>query len=147
MFYRLLYTVSLYLFICILLPLPTPCSLHHQIIIVIISILICTLFTCQYQNLAYYTNLLRGKGNGISTATQGNLTLDQKTASSHLLWLLQAHSLEDRRRDIAEDTVGLLQGPAFGGVGHDEGNFVGCVGGLGLAVFEFHFFGVAVIYN
>jgi hypothetical protein len=81
----------------------------------------------------------------IGDATQGNLTLNQKTVPRHLPWLLQAHSLEDRGGDVTENTVGLLQAPAFGRVGHDEGDFVGCVGGLGFAIFEFHFFGVSGI--
>ena len=61
----------------------------------------------------------------------------------HLLWLVQAHSLENRRRNVSENTICLLETPAFRRVGHDEGYFVGCVRGLGFAVFEFHFFGIA----
>ena len=74
---------------------------------------------------------------------QGNLTLYQKALPRHLLRLLQAHNLENRRRNVTEDAVRLLQTPAFGCVGHDEGDFVGCVRGLGLSVSEFHFFGVS----
>ena len=80
-------------------------------------------------------------------ATRGILTLDQKALARHLLWLLQAHGFENRGSDISEHAVGLLETPALGGVGHDEGDFVGGMGGLGLAVFEFHFFGVSTHRN
>jgi len=62
--------------------------------------------------------------------------------ASHLSWLLESHCLEDRGCDVAEDTVFLLEAPSFRCVGHDEGDFVGGVRGLWLAVFELHFFGV-----
>lgn len=76
--------------------------------------------------------------------TQGDLTLNKKRASSHLLWLLQTHGFENRRGDITKYSVCLLETPSFGGVGHDEGDFVSCVRCLWLAVFEFHLFGISV---
>jgi hypothetical protein len=82
------------------------------------------------------------KGSSLA-AMKGSLTLNQKTVASHLLWLLQAHSLENRRRNVTKDAVGLLKTPALGRVGHDKWNFVGCVRGLGFPVCEFHFFGVS----
>lgn len=72
-----------------------------------------------------------------------DLTLDEETVTSHFLGLGQAHSLENRRCDITQNAVCLLQAPALGGVGHDEGDLVGCVRSLWLAVCELHFFGVA----
>ena len=71
-----------------------------------------------------------------------DLTLDKKTVPSHFFWLGQAHSLENRRCDVTEDTVCLLQAPALGCVGHDEWDLVGGVRGFWLSVWEFHFFRV-----
>lgn len=76
--------------------------------------------------------------------SQRCLRLDQKTAAGHLLGLLNAHSSQNRGCNISENTAFLLQAPAFGGIGHDEGDFVDGVGGLGLALLVEHFFGVTV---
>ena len=72
-----------------------------------------------------------------------NLTLDEETVSSHLFWLLKAHGLEDGGCNISKDAIFLLETPALGCVRHNEGDFVGGVGGLWLAVFKFHFLGIA----
>lgn len=82
----------------------------------------------------------------INVAIQRNarfLTLNQKTAASHFRRLLQAHSLEDRRGDITKDAIGLCQAPALGCVGHDEGDLVGSVRGLGLAIGKLHLLGIS----
>ncbi len=86
-------------------------------------------------------------GEQASISTQGSiLTLQKETAASHLFWLLETHGLEDRGCDVSENTVVLLEGPALGGVGHDEWYLVSCVGSLWLAVFEFHFFSISTPY-
>ena len=80
----------------------------------------------------------------ICTQNQRCLRLDQKTAAGHLLRLLNAHCSQNCRRNISKNTIFLLQAPAFRGIGHDEGDFVDGVGGLGLALLVEHFFGVTV---
>ena len=73
----------------------------------------------------------------------GHLSLDKQRSAGHLLGLVETHDGEDSRGDVAEDTVGLLEGVAFGGVGHDEGNLVEGVGGLGTLLLVEHLLGVA----
>lgn len=70
---------------------------------------------------------------------------DQQAAASHLLGNWQAHGGKHSRGNIAEDSLLLLQTPALGGVGHDEGHLVGGVRRLGLAIGELHLLGVAVV--
>ena len=71
------------------------------------------------------------------------LSLDKQRRAGHLLGLVETHDCEDSGSDIAEDTVGLLERVAFGGVGHDEGNLVESVGGLGALLLVEHLLGVA----
>lgn len=73
----------------------------------------------------------------------GHLGLDKQRSASHLLGLVETHDCEDSRGDVAEDTIGLLERVAFGGVGHDEGNLVEGVGGLGALLLVEHLLGVA----
>lgn len=73
----------------------------------------------------------------------GNLSLDQKRLAGHLLGLVETHDLEDGGGDVAEDAVGLLERIALGGVGHDEGDLVEGVGGLGALLLVEHLLGVA----
>lgn len=68
----------------------------------------------------------------------------QKTPSPHLLGLFQPHSLQNRRRYIAQNPILVPERPLRRGVCHDEGDFVGSVGCFGSALFVEHFFGVAV---
>lgn len=49
--------------------------------------------------------------------------LDQKTLASHVLGLRESHSSKNGGRNVSEDGLGcVLQAPALGGVGHDEGD-------------------------
>lgn len=73
---------------------------------------------------------------------QGNLCPDKKALSGHLFGLLNAHGGKDSWGDITQDTVLLLEAPALGGIGQDEGHLVGSVRGLGLALLVEHLFGV-----
>lgn len=60
-----------------------------------------------------------------------HLSLDKERGTSHLLGLVKTHDREDSGSDVTKDTVGLLEGEALGSVGHDEGDLVQGVGGLG----------------
>lgn len=73
------------------------------------------------------------------------LSLLEERLASHLLGLGQAHGREDGGGDVTQDTLVVLEAPALGVVGHDEGHLVGGVAGLGLAVGELHLLGVAVV--
>lgn len=64
--------------------------------------------------------------------------------AGHLLGLGQTHNGEDGGRNVTEDTVSLLEAEILGGVGHDEGDLVGGVRGLGLALLVEHLLGVTV---
>ena len=70
------------------------------------------------------------------------LGLDQQVLTGHLLGLLDAHGSENGRRNITQDTA-LLEAPAFRGVGHNEGNLVKGVGGLGGTLLVEHLLGVS----
>lgn len=73
-----------------------------------------------------------------------NLCLDQEALAAHLLGLFNAHGSKDRWCDITKNTlVTLLEAPALGGVGQDEGNLVQGVGGLWCTLFVDHFLGVS----
>ena len=52
--------------------------------------------------------------------------------------------MKQSRRHVAQHAVFLLQAPASGSIGHNEGDLVGGVGGLGLAFLVEHFFRVSV---
>lgn len=67
-----------------------------------------------------------------------DLRLDQKTPAPHLLGLFDAHGVEDGGCNVSKDTLLLLEAPALRGVGKDEGNLVGRVGGLGSALLVEH---------
>ena len=73
------------------------------------------------------------------------LSLDKEVVASHLLGLRKTHSRKDSRSDITKDTALLLEAPALRSVGHDEGDLVGSMGGLGLAVRELHLLSVTVV--
>ena len=73
----------------------------------------------------------------------GHLGLDKQRGAGHLLGLVETHDCEDSGSDVAEDSVGLLERVAFGGVGHDEGNLVEGVGGLGTLLLVEHLLGVS----
>lgn len=73
------------------------------------------------------------------------LRLDQQTAAGHFLRLLDAHGSEEGGRNIAQDALLLLEAPALRGVGQDEGNPVGSVGGLGGSFFVDHLLGVSAV--
>jgi hypothetical protein len=70
------------------------------------------------------------------------LGLDKQVGTGHLLGLLDAHGGENGRRNITQDTA-LLEAPALRGVGHNEGNLVKGVGGLGGALLIDHLLGVS----
>jgi hypothetical protein len=73
----------------------------------------------------------------------GHLTLDEKAASCHLLWLRQAHRCKDGWCNITQDTISLLQTPALGCVGHDKWDLISGVGSLRLAICKLHLFGIS----
>ena len=63
-----------------------------------------------------------------------------------MLRLGQAHGGENCGSNIAQHGVaGVLEAPALGGVGHDEGDLVGGMASLGLAIGKLHLLGVAVV--
>lgn len=94
-----------------------------------------SIITMQRQNSEQFANLFR--------RWVGNLTLNQKTGSSHFLGLLQAHNIQNRWCNITQNTlICLLKRPALGRVCHNEWYFVGCVGCLRFAIGKFHFLGV-----
>lgn len=70
------------------------------------------------------------------------LGLDEQVGTGHLLGLLHAHGSENGRSNITQDTA-LLEAPALRGVGHNEGNLVKGVGGLGGALLVEHLLGVS----
>jgi hypothetical protein len=74
-----------------------------------------------------------------------SLRLDQQARTGHLLRLGKAHDGENGRGNITEDTVGLLEAVALGSVGHDEGNLVEGVRGLGGVLLVEHLLCVAVV--
>ena len=74
-----------------------------------------------------------------------SLSLDQQAGTSHLLRLGQTHDSKNSRGDITENTIGLLEAVALGGVGHDEGNLVESVRGLGGVLLVEHLLCVAVV--
>lgn len=73
------------------------------------------------------------------------LSLDQQAGTSHLLGLGQTHDSENSRGDITENTIGILEAVALGSVGHDEGDLVEGVRGLGGVLLVEHLLGVAVV--
>lgn len=79
------------------------------------------------------------------TFTYGKLDLglDQQTGTGHLLGLLDAHGCENGRCNITQDTV-LLKAPTLRGVGHNKGNLIKGVGGLGGTLLGEHLLGVSV---
>lgn len=74
-----------------------------------------------------------------------HLALDKKALAGHLLWLGKSHSCQNGWCNVSENTIEFLQGPALRGVGHDEWNRVGGVGGLWLAISKLHLLGVTII--
>lgn len=73
------------------------------------------------------------------------LGLHKERLASHVLGLGQTHGSENCGSDVTQNTLVILQAPALGVVGHDEGNLVGGVAGLGLAIGELHLLSVAVV--
>jgi hypothetical protein len=74
------------------------------------------------------------------TANVRYLTLNQESVASHLLGLIRAYCLENRRSHVPEHTLSCLgEAPALGWVGYDERYLVSSVGGLGLAIRELLF--------
>lgn len=76
-------------------------------------------------------------------ARKVSLVLDQEGVAGHLLWLGKTHGGKDRWRNIAKDTISLLQAPPLGRVSHDERDLVGGVGSLWISVWELHLLGVS----
>jgi hypothetical protein len=74
-----------------------------------------------------------------------SLRLDQQAGTSHLVRLGQTHDGENGRGNITEDTIGLLEAVALGSVGHDEGDLVESVRGLGGVLLVEHLLCVAVV--
>lgn len=56
------------------------------------------------------------------------LCFDKKAAAFHITGLLDAHNGKNSWCNVAQDTAGFLQAPAFGRISHDEGDLVGSVG-------------------
>lgn len=73
-----------------------------------------------------------------------HLSLDEQALAGHLSGLLDAHGSKDSRGDITQHTTVLGEAPALGGVGHNEGNEVGGVRGLGGSLLVEHLLGVAL---
>jgi hypothetical protein len=71
--------------------------------------------------------------------------LDQQAGTSHLLRLRQTHNCENGRGNITEDAVSLLEAVALGSVGHDKGDLVESVRGLGGVLLVEHLLCVAVV--
>ena len=78
------------------------------------------------------------------TFTYGKIYLrfDQQVGTGHLLGLLDAHGCENGRCNITQDTA-LLEAPALRGVGHNKGNLIKGVGGLGSTLLVEHLLGVS----
>ena len=81
----------------------------------------------------------------VTGLNQNPLSLDQQVGASHLLGLGQTHGSQDSGCNISQNAILLLQAPTLGGIGHDEGDLVGGVRGLGLAIGERHLLSVAVV--
>ncbi|KAG9527191.1 hypothetical protein KCV07_g538, partial [Aureobasidium melanogenum] len=73
------------------------------------------------------------------------LRLDQQAGASHLLGLIKTHDSKNGRSNISKDTVGLLEAVALGSVGHDKGNLVQGVRGLGSVLLVQHLLSVTVV--
>jgi hypothetical protein len=74
-----------------------------------------------------------------------SLGLDQQAGTSHLVGLGQAHDSKDGRSNVTENAVGLLEAVALGSVGHDEGNLVEGVRGLGGVLLVEHLLSVSMV--
>jgi len=72
-----------------------------------------------------------------------HLSLDEERGTSHLLGLVKTHDSENSGSDVTKDAVSLLEGEALGSVGHDEGDLVEGVRGLGSLLLVEHLLGVA----
>jgi hypothetical protein len=73
-----------------------------------------------------------------------HLRLDEQVLTSHLLGLLDAHSSQNSRRNVTQDTA-LLEAPALRSVGHNKWNLVESVGGLRSALLVEHLLGISFI--
>lgn len=71
-----------------------------------------------------------------------NLPFHQQTRPTHLLRFRKSHDLQQRRRHVPEHAVLLLETPPLGRIGHDEGDFVRRMRGLGFTLLVEHLFRV-----